>query len=158
MGTCADFNCKCGYEAYGKWGIGMNPIFREQNISLAPALCRDCREFVNINANAVLLKCPKCNGTNVTPYSDHSLSNVRKKSVLKSRPVYRDPPPEDHPETVEDAQPDNPDEDDGELDFDDLLDDEIEEENYIDGVDTTYYLCPKCNRFTLEKTGGGLFD
>jgi hypothetical protein len=40
MGTCADFKCKCGYEAFGKWGIGMNPIYREQNISLAPPFVR----------------------------------------------------------------------------------------------------------------------
>jgi hypothetical protein len=44
------------------------------------------------------------------------------------------------------------------LDLDDLLGDDIEEEeDYICGVDTTYYLCPKCNRFTLEKGFCGLF-
>jgi hypothetical protein len=61
---------------------------------------------------------------------------------------------------VEDAQPDGPDEEgDDELDLDDLLDIEIEEEeDYICGVDTTYYLCPKCHQFTLEKSCCGLWD
>ena len=65
MGTCADFKCKCGYEAFGKWGFGMRPIYREQGINLTLALCRDCRELVNINENAVLLHCPSCKGLNV---------------------------------------------------------------------------------------------
>jgi hypothetical protein len=43
MGISADFICECGYEAVGKWGIGMNPIYREQGISLAPALCKGHR-------------------------------------------------------------------------------------------------------------------
>jgi phage FluMu protein Com len=159
MGTFAEFKCKCGYEAYGKWGFGMNPIYREQGISLAPALCRDCRELVSINENAVLLHCPSCKGINVVLYSDASLGQVRKKSVIRSRPVHMDPVPDDHPEPVDDAQPDHPDDDDEEWDLDDLLDIEIEEEeDYICGVDTTYYLCPKCNRFTLEKGFCGLFD
>ncbi|MCB2148205.1 MAG: hypothetical protein KQI81_17140 [Deltaproteobacteria bacterium] len=158
MGICSDFTCKCGYEAYAKWGIGMNPIYREQGISLAPALCRDCRELVNINENAIPFKCSKCDGLNVIPYSEPELGQLRRKSVVKSRPVYRDPVPDDHPEPVEDAQPDSPDLDDDVLDIDDLLGDEIEGEGYICGVDMTYYLCPECNRFTLEKTGGGLFD
>jgi hypothetical protein len=89
MGTFADFKCKCGYEAYGKWGFGMNPIYREQGISLAPALCRDCRELVSINENAVLLHCPSCKGIHVVLYSDPSLGQVRKKSVIRSRPVHR---------------------------------------------------------------------
>lgn len=58
-------------------------------------------------------------------------------------------------------QPDNPDEaDDDELDLDDLLGDDIEEEKeeYICGVDKTFYLCPKCNRFTLEKSCCGFWD
>jgi hypothetical protein len=155
MGTFAEFKCKCGYEAYGKWGFGMNPIYREQGISLAPALCRDCRELVSINENAVLLHCPSCKGIHVVLYSDPSLGQVRRKSVIKSRPVHRDPVPDDHPEPVEDAQPDNPDEDDDELDLDDLLGDDIEEEDYICGVDTTYYLCPKCNRYRWKRDSAG---
>jgi hypothetical protein len=80
--------------------------------------------------------------------------------VIRTRPVHRDPVPDDHPEPVEDAQPEDSDEeDDDELDIDDLLDIEIEEEeDYICGVDTTYFLCPKCNRFTLEKSCCGLWD
>jgi hypothetical protein len=89
MGTFAEFKCKCGYEAYGKWGFGMNPIYREQGISLAPALCRDCRELVSINENAVLLHCPSCKGIHVVLYSDPSLGQVRRKSVIRSRPVHR---------------------------------------------------------------------
>lgn len=159
MGTFADFKCKCGYEAYGKWGIGMNPIYREQGISLAPALCRDCRELVSINENAVLFHCPRCKGIHVVLYRDPSLGQVRRKSVIRSRPVHRDLFPDDHPEPVEDAQSDTPDgEGHDELDLDDLLGDDIEEEDYICGVDTTYYLCPKCNRFTLEKGFCGFFD
>lgn len=46
-----------------------------------------------------------------------------------------------------------PDLDDDVLDLDDLLGDEIEEENYIDGVDTTYFLCPKCNHSRWKKWG-----
>ena len=57
MGTFAEFKCKCGYEAYAKWGFGMNPIYRKQGTSLVPALCQDCRELVNINENAALLHC-----------------------------------------------------------------------------------------------------
>jgi hypothetical protein len=128
MGNFADFKCKCGYEAYGKWGFGMYPIYREQGISLAPALCWDYRELVSINENAVLLHCPSCKGINVVLYSDPSLGQVRRKSVIKRRPVYKDPTPEGHPEPVDDAQQDNPDEDDDLLDIDDLLGDEIEEE------------------------------
>jgi hypothetical protein len=159
MGTFAEFKCKCGYEAYGKWGFGMNPIYREQGISLAPALCRDCRELVSINENAVLLHCPSCKGIHVVLYSDPGLGQVRRKSVIKRRPVHLNPVPEDHPDHLEDAQSNNPDEDDVDgLDIDDLLSDDIEEEDYIDGVDATYYLCPKCNRFTLEKGFCGLFD
>ncbi|GAB6909331.1 hypothetical protein JCM12296A_51740 [Desulfosarcina cetonica] len=159
MGTCADFKCKCGYEAYAKWGFGMNPIYKEQNISLAPALCRDCRELVNINENAVLLHCPSCKGINVVLYSDPSLGQVRRKSIIKTRPVHRDPVLDEQPEPVEDAQPDNPDEEDDDLlNIDDLLDDDIEKEDYICGVDMTYYLCPKCNRFTLEKGFCGMWD
>jgi hypothetical protein len=79
--------------------------------------------------------------------------------VIKTRPVHKDPVPDNHPEPVEDAQPDNPDEDDDLLDIDDLLgEDTEEEEDYICGVDTTYYLCPKCNRFTLEKGFCGMWD
>ena len=92
MGTFSDFKCKCGYEAHGRWGIGMNPIYREQKICLAPALCKDCRELVNINENAVLPKCPECNGLNVKLYSDPSLGQFRRKSVIKSRPVYTGQP------------------------------------------------------------------
>ena len=158
MGTFADFKCKCGYEAYGRWGIGMNPVYREKNISLAPALCKDCQELVSINENAVLLHCPSCKGIHVVLYSDPSLNQERRKSVIKTRPVHKDPEPDDHPEPVEKAHPDNPDEDDDEWDIDDLLSVEIEEEDYICGADTTYYLCPKCNRFTMEKMGLGLFD
>ena len=88
-------------------------------------------------------------------YSDPCLGQVRRKSVVKSRLIYAGPAPDDRPEPSRDAHTDNPDEgDDDELELDELLGDEIEEEDYIDGVDTTYYLCPKCNRFTLEKTGG----
>ena len=158
MGTFSDFKCKCGYEATGKYGIGMNPIYREQKICLAPALCKDCRELVSINENAVLLHCPSCKGIHVVLYSDPSLGQVRKKSVVRRRPLYRDPAPDDHPEPAEETQPDDPDEDDDVLDIDDLLDIEIEEEDYICGVDTTYYLCPKCHRFTLEKGFCGFFD
>ena len=130
MGTCSDFNCKCGYEAFGKWGIGMNPIYREQKICLAPALCKDCRELVNVNENAVLPKCPECNGLNVVLYDDPSLGQVRRKSVAKVNLVKKGTESSDKSEI----------------------------EDFIEGVDTTIYLCPKCNRFTLEKTGGGLFD
>ena len=130
MGTCSDFICKCGYEAFGKWGIGMNPIYQEQKISLAPALCKDCRELVNINENAVLPKCRECGGINVIPYSELSLGHVRRKSVRRSKFVNREPEPPGKSKL----------------------------EDYIEGVDTTFYLCPKCNRFTLEKSGCGLFD
>jgi Zn finger protein HypA/HybF involved in hydrogenase expression len=130
MGTCAEFKCKCGYEAYGKWGIGMNPIYREQGISLTPALCRDCRELVNINENFVLLHCPRCKGIHVVLYSDPSLGQVRRKSVAKVRFVKKGPKSSDKAEL----------------------------EDYIEGVDTTVYLCPKCNRFTLEKSSCGLWD
>ena len=158
MGTCADFKCKCGYEACGKWGIGMNPIYQEQKISLAPALCRDCRELVNIDENAVLLNCSECKGLNVVLYGDPGLKQMRRKSVLMSRPVHKEPHPIKHPGTGAEDHVEMPDDDDDELDFLDLNDDEFEVENYIDGVETTYYLCPKCNRFTLEKSGCGLFD
>ena len=67
----------------------MNPIYREQGISLAPALCKDCQELVSIDENAVLLHCPSCKGINVVLYSDPSLTQVRRKSVIRSRPVYR---------------------------------------------------------------------
>ena len=130
MGTCSDFKCKCGYEAFGKWGIGMNPIYREQKICLAPALCRDCRELVNINENAVLPKCPECNGLTVILYSDPSLGKVRRKSEMRCRFVNQEAGRSGKSEL----------------------------EDYIEGVDTTYYLCPKCNRFTMEKSGCGLFD
>ena len=130
MGTFTDFKCKCGYEACGKWGIGMNPIYQEQKISLAPALCKDCRELVNINGNAILLKCRECNGLNVVLYSDPGLAQVRRKSVKRSRSINR--------------EPESP--------------GKSKLEDYIEGVDTTFYLCPKCNRFTLEKSGCGLFD
>lgn len=128
MGTCSDFECKCGYEAYGRWGFGMNPIYREQKICLAPALCRDCRELVNVNENAALPKCPKCNGLDVVLYDDPSLGQVRRQSVANVRFVRRGPEPSGKAEL----------------------------EDYIEGVDTTVYLCPKCNLFTLEKMGGGL--
>jgi hypothetical protein len=137
----------------------MNPIYREQGISLAPALCRDCQELVNINENAVLFHCPSCKGIHVVLYSDPSLGQVRRKSVIKTRPVYMDSTPDDDPEPIEDARPDNPDDDDDELDLDELLGDDIEEEeDYICGVDTPYYLCPKCNQFTLEKSCCGMWD
>ena len=159
MGTCSDFKCKCGYEAFGKWGIGMNPIYRKQKICLAPALCKDCRELVNINENAVLPKCPECNGLNVILYSDPSLGQVRRKSVIKSRLVYTGPAPDDSSDTEDDVQADMPDDDDDDgLAFLDSIDDEFEVEDYIEGVDTTFYFCPKCNRFTLGKMGMGLFD
>ena len=156
MGTCSDFKCKCGYEAFGKWGFGMNPIYQEQKISLAPALCKDCRGLVNINVNAVLPKCRECGGFNVIPYSDPSLGQVRRKSVKKTRSVYTGPAPDDNSKTGNAVQADMPD-DDG-LDFLDSIYDQFEVEDYIEGVDTTFYLCPKCNRFTLEKSGCGLFD
>ena len=137
----------------------MNPIYREQGISLAPAICKDCRELVSINENAVLLHCPCCKGIHEDLYSEPSLGQVRRKSVIKTRPVHRDPVPDEHREPVEDSQLDNPDEHEDELDLDDLLGDDIEEEEeQICGVDTTYYLCPKCNRFTLEKGFCGFFD
>ena len=157
MGTFADFKCKCGYEAFGKWGIGMNPIYQEPKISLAPALCRDCQELVNINENSVLSKCPECNGLNVIPYSDTSLGQIRKKSVAKSRLVYTGPAPNDKSKTGNAVQAGMPADENG-LDFLNSIDDEFEVEDYIEGVDTTYYFCPKCNRFTLEKMGCGLFD
>ena len=158
MGTFAESKCKCDYKKYAHWGRGMNPIYREQNISLTPAICRDCLELVNVNENAAQIECPESKGHNVTLYRDPSLRKVRRKSKIKTRPVDKDPVPNDHTEQVEDAQLDNPDEDDDELDLDDLLGDEIEEEDYICGVDTTYYLCPKCNRFTLEKGFCGMWD
>jgi len=130
MRTYSDFKCNCGYEASAKWGIGMNPIYQEQRICLAPALCRDCRELVNINENSILLHCPSCKGLNVVLYSDPSLGQVRRKSVAKVRLVKKGPEPNDKAEL----------------------------EDYIEGVDTTVYLCPKCNRFTLEKSGCGFFD
>ncbi|MBC2711132.1 MAG: hypothetical protein HGJ94_09100 [Desulfosarcina sp.] len=130
MGTFSDFNCKCGYEAFGRWGIGMNPIYREQKICLAPALCKDCRELVNVNENAILPKCPECNGLNVVLYSDPGLGQVRRKSVKRSRFINKKREPND----------------------------KYEVEDYIEGVDMTIYLCPKCNHFTLEKMGMGLFD
>ena len=157
MGTFSDFKCKCGYEACGKWGIGMNPIYREQKISLAPALCNDCQELVNINENAVLPKCPECNGLNVIFFSNPSLGQVRRKSVVTSRLVYNGPAPDGSSDTEDDAQAEIPADDDG-LAFLDSIDDEFEVEDYIEGVDTTFYLLPKCNRFTLEKSGCGLFD
>ena len=148
MGTYSDFTCKCGYEACGKWGIGMNLIYQEQKISLAPALCKDCRGLVNINVNAVLPKCPECGGGfNVIPYSDLSLGQVRRKSVKKTRSVYTGPVPDDNSKTGNAVQAEMP-----------ADDDEFDVEAYIEGVDTTFYLCPKCNRFTMEKVGCGLFD
>ena len=161
MGSFADFKCECGYAACGRWGGGMARKYREQNINLAPALCKDCKELLNINVNDEPPKCCVCNGLNVIPYSDPSLAQVRIKSVVKSRPVQRYTASDEHPEPVEDVGPDNSDEDDDGVDIDDLLDlmdEEIEEEDYICGVETTYYLCPKCNRFTLEKSCCGLFD
>ena len=158
MGTFADFKWDCAYEVCGRWGIGMNPIYIEQKICLTPALCRNCREMVNVNENAKTPKCPKCDCLDVILYSDPSLGQVRRKSVIKTRPVYRDPVPNAYPEPVEDAQSNNPDLDDDGLDIDDLLGDEIEEEDYICGVDTTYYFCPKYNHYTLEKSCCGLFD
>ena len=75
-----------------------------------------------------------------------------------SRPAHKEPHPIKHPGTGAEDHVEMPDDDDDELDFLDLNDDEFEVENYIDGVETTYYLCPKCNRFTMEKSGCGLFD
>jgi phage FluMu protein Com len=136
-GALVVFKCECGYEACGKYGKGTNPIYRENNICLAPALCKDCRELVSINKNAVQLHCPGCKGINVVFYSDPSLTQVRRKSVIRRRWVYRGPG--------------------ADLDIDDLMeldlerdDDGFESEQYIDGNDKTYYLCPKCNRFTME--------
>ena len=159
MGTYSDFTCKCGYEAHGRWGIGMNPIYREQKICLAPALCKDCRELVNINENAVLQICPECGGFNVIPYNDPGLAQVRRKSVKKTKPVYTRPAPDDNSKTGNAVQAEMPaDDDDDGLAFLDSIDNEFEVEDYIEGVDTTFYLCPKCNRFTMEKSGCGLFD
>ena len=78
----------------GKWGIGMNPIYREKNISLAPALCKDCRELVSINENAVLLQLPKVVKASMSVrYSDPSLGQVRRKSVIKTRLIYTEAGP-----------------------------------------------------------------
>lgn len=128
--------------------MGMNPIFREKKITLEPALCRHCHELVNVNKNAVLPKCPICTGQDVTLYSDPKLWQVRRKSVIKSRLVYNGTVPYEASKTDDTARTQLKDND--ELDFLDLMDDEFETEDYIEGVDTTYYLCPKCDRF---KTG-----
>lgn len=157
MGTSSDFKCKCGYNAFGRWGFGMNSIYQEQNISFAPALCRDCHKLVNINVNAEPLKCPECIGLNVVLYSDSSLCRVRRKSIIESRLVYTGPAPDQRPENAGDAHTDNVDEGDDEWDFVNS-DDDFEVVKHIGGVDTTHYLCPKCNRFMMEKMGLGLFD
>ena len=154
MGTFADFKCKCGYEAFGKWGIGMNPIYREQKISLAPALCKDCRELVNINENAVLPKCRECGGFNVIFSRDPGLGKPGRKSVKKTRTIYKELESSDSSEPDDSVQAELSDEE----DFDGLFDDDYEIKYYIEGVDVTFYLCPKCNQFSMEKTGGGLFD
>ena len=145
MGNFMEFKCKCGYEVVGRSGFGKNPIYRENNICLAHALCKDCRELVSINKNAVPLRCPRCKGINVVLYSDPSLCQVRRKPVIRKRRVYRGPGAD---LGIDDK-----------LDLDlELDDDDYEYEQYIEGEDRTYRLCPKCNRFTMKIWAWGQLD
>lgn len=130
MGISADFKCKCGYEACGRWGIGMNPIYREQRIRLAPTLCKDCQELVNINDYEETFQCHKCKGFKVVLYSNHNLM----KTVRKPRKEVRHRDVE-----VMDA-----------VIFYSLPDDAP--------VDVVFYLCPRCNEFRMRIVEGGCWD
>ncbi len=95
------------------------------------------------NENDKSPQCPECQSSNLIPYSNPSLGKLHRKSVKRTKYSYRGP------NSANNSAKD---------DIDWNLYDQVGIENYIEGVETTIYLCPKCNRFTMEKTGGGLSD
>lgn len=81
MGAEVNAVCECGYQSNSLVGGGM---LNFQTTCYFPALCKVCKELVQVNLFAKRVRCPKCRRARVTLYDDPELSRDQGDSTVTS--------------------------------------------------------------------------
>lgn len=166
MGTIYEYKCECGYVKEAFQGAGMASFKRKSIIAsifkghkkfhFEAAICKDCNELIVINNFDKKHKCHECKGKNVTTYKEPDLIKNTTKIVKERKKVWigKGEEPIQFLSLDED--------DDDEMDKKELerySDEKNWKTEYIEVTeDVTYYLCPKCNQFLMERLKSGHWD